>query len=125
MQQFAIGVSFDFEKVISMIDERTTRTYFRNELAICSLMVQPTSPVIISSPSAISKLKNPLFNGHGHHAKQNGALQDTVDTNTLYHQEIRNKLRLYKQFLTLNKNLNISTHIAHQKFEVRRAVWYS
>jgi hypothetical protein len=39
-----------------------------------------------------------------------------INTNSQTHHDIRNRLRLFRQFLLLNKNMNTSTHIAHEKF---------
>lgn len=103
--QCAIGISFDFQKIISFINEQTKLKFFRQELVICS----------IGNTSYNSNNTGLVpFNENESTSKQKQS--ELSVSNSQIHHDIRNRLRLFKQFLLLNKNMNTCTHIAHEKF---------
>ena len=121
-KQCAVGVSFDFDRFIDIINQKTSRTSFRNELAICSLISLPISesnkPTALKQANSNNSSSNKSLSQQINKSQTSLLLQnEPVDHSLLTLLEIRNKLRLYKQFLDLNRNLNISTYIAHEKFE--------
>lgn len=118
-QQHAVGVSFDFDKMVNLINEKTRLSYFRSELGVCHILNdnQPLATTTLQSTSS-SKINNL------NKKKQNSADANTSNlmihsnNNQIMQLEIRNRLMLYNQFYLFNKNLNISTHMIHEKFSV-------
>ncbi|RMZ99580.1 Eukaryotic translation initiation factor 2-alpha kinase 4 [Brachionus plicatilis] len=107
--QRAVGISFDFEKIVSLISEKSGHKFFRSEVVVCSIgdIITNQSNIIQSnSTNSINSLVK---------SKKNTIKQETsvVSTSML---ESKNKLRLYKQLLLLNSNFGISTHMIHEKF---------
>lgn len=111
IKQCAVGISFDFERVVSIINSKSTTGPRRPELVICTIGQSQSSASLINSSSSqnlagdATKLK-----------QQKNQHPEATFSNSAINQDIRNRLRLYKQFSALNKNLNISTSIAHEKF---------
>ena len=112
MKQCAVGVSFDFEKLVTIINDKSklTKRVYRPELVICSINgnqnIQQTATS--NNFSSISNLVN-----EGKKINKN-----QTESNSHFHQDIRNRLRLFKQFSMINKNMNVTTSIAHEKFTV-------
>ena len=120
--QFAVGVSFDFDKLVFLIHEKSKQPVYRSELAICSIedSFNCSSSLMASQNSQSSANVNNSVNG-----KQIVQLKATKsDANSfnvnssMVVDELKNRLRLYKQFETLNKFYNITTNILHEKFSV-------
>lgn len=113
--QSAVGISFDFDKIVYLIDEKSKQSTFRHELVVCSINESLST---VSSQACLAV--NPIQT----QTPQNGKLKKPIcqkDTpvtsnNALIQQECRNRLRLFKHLMNLNKNLNISTHLIHEKF---------
>jgi histidyl-tRNA synthetase len=119
VRQCAVGVSFDFEKVVSLISAKSkaAKKSYRSELVVCKIGG--------GSSSQLSGLAS-----HGGHTssaslagEQTGgkkARNQVESSNSHIHQDIRNRLRLFKQFSMINKSMNVATSIAHEKFMVRQ-----
>jgi translation initiation factor 2-alpha kinase 4 len=114
--QFAVGVSFDFEKLVFLINEKTKQPVYRTELAICS---------IGSSNEETTQFNSMHGNGNKQQAsasnnraiKQNGILMLNANSgNSLHLEELKNRLRLSRQFEMVNKFYNISTNVLYEKF---------
>lgn len=127
--QCAVGVSFDFDSIISLINEKSKQTWFRNELAVCCIgdNLPPTNspPVVLTNPINISSSSNANLASLAKSRPSSQKLQKldsinsqqiTTNSNSLLINEIKNRLRLFRQLDTLNKFYNISTHILHEKF---------
>lgn len=134
--QFGVGVSFDFEKIVHLINEKSRQNVFRAELAVCSISNESVSPTSAANQAAttsstyiqLSSSPPPLKTTAANKsiAKRRSVQQQTnannanahVNTNVLIQQELRNRMLLYKYFSMLNKNFNICTHLIHGKFSV-------
>jgi serine/threonine protein kinase len=127
--QCAVGVSFDFDSIISLINEKSKQTWFRNELAICcigdNLPLTNSPPAVLTNPINISTSSNTnlstIVKSRPSSQKlakfdSNNSQQQTINSNSLIINEIKNRLKLFRQLDTLNKFYNISTHILHEKF---------
>ena len=130
-------MSFDFEKLVHLIEERARQNIFRSELGVCCISgetstSQNTSPtssavqVVGGSSSAaqqkqlIAAAKKKTLPNQTSVAGGENSLNSTgvPNSNLMLQHEMRNRLLLYKQFASLNKNFNISTHLIHEKFLV-------
>ena len=108
VKQCAIGVSFDFEKLVTLVSEKTAPIQ-RNELVICSVGERGSAEAVSLT---LSKSSNALNDPK---LKQ---IQQEANVNSILQQEVRNRLHLFKRLAALNRSLNISTHFAHEKFTV-------
>jgi len=117
VRQCAVGVSFDFEKIVSLISDssKITRKNYRSELVVCKIGCSSASQmsglVGHGGPSSSASLAEEQSS-----RKKNKSQVES--SNSPFHQEIRNRLRLFKQFSMINKNMNVTTSIAHEKFMV-------
>lgn len=124
-KQCAMGVSFDFEKLVLLINEKSKQTVFRSELAICSI----EDPAALHQANTQINLNHSM--GNSKLASINSSkqinLKPTRSENALInmgnnsngvavYDEVKNRLKLFKQLDSLNKGFNISTHILHEKF---------
>lgn len=143
--QFAVGVSFDYEKIINLINEKSKKNIFRSELVICNISDGSISntnannnnnSVVLSKNLANTNSINNLTgrtmsNGMLAKKKTNPNLREmetqiVVQNNVslqsdnlkLAQLEAKNRLLLYKQLSLLNRNVNISTHMLHERFLV-------
>lgn len=108
-KQCAVGVSFDFEKLVSIINNKSKKNVYRPELVVCSIGLNQSS--INNLNAVVSNTASQIIN-----RKQKSQLDISSSNSNNYH-DIRNRLRLFKQFSMLNKNMNICTSIAHEKFQ--------
>ena len=119
--QFAVGVSFDFEKLVFLINEKSKQSVYRPELAICSIS---DSSLANSNPTSVSSQSNLNSTGtlNGKQVSLAMSASDpaslTMANGSLNLDELKNRLRLFRQFENLNKFYNISTNILHEKFLV-------
>lgn len=124
--QFAVGVSFDFEKIVNLIHEKSRQNMYRTEIGICSIgenLASNSSSSLTLTPSnqpnstkqapLVRKKSNQKISGN--QSSDNSVIQSN---NLQIQYELKNRLLLYKQLATLNKNFNISTHLIHEKFLV-------
>lgn len=110
-----MGVSFDFEKMVNLMREKPRFGVLRQEVAVCQIYNE-NQTITTTNPNNINKNSN----------KRKSTSNDTnistsaanINYNHIIQQEIKNRLMLYKQFCSLNKSFNISTHIIHEKFMV-------
>lgn len=120
--QYAVGVSFDFERMVFLINEKAKPISYRNELAVCSI-IEPSSAIVTAgqiAPSTGIKLIRQTSQQKRIRAIDNGEQQSIgMNLNTLIVQDIKNRIRLYMQMSKLNNSLNMSTHLMHEKFPVR------
>ena len=124
-KQCAMGVSFDFEKLVLLINEKSKQTIFRSELAICSI----EDPAVLHQANTQTNLNHSMGNSKlaGINSSKQINLKPTRSENALInmgnssngvavYDEVKNRLKLFKQLDSLNKGFNISTHILHEKF---------
>ncbi len=105
-KQCAVGVSFDFEKIVAIINEKSNpKKHYRSELTVCTVGNSHQASTSSQSNASADNKKNKYQVDSGHN-------------NSSQLQDIRNRIRLFKQFSLLNKRMNISTTLAHEKFQV-------
>jgi hypothetical protein len=142
--QFAVGVSFDFEKIVNLINEKSRVSTFRSELAVCTVTdntvsntnaIQSLAHTGGSSSSLLANLnqtrgtspfvKKKIVNNNNTTNQKMVTITQTDQNSSLLPDmkltqlELKNRLFLYKQLSALNKNFNVSTHLIHEKFLVR------
>ncbi len=111
IQQCAIGVSFDFEKFINVINQKSKLTCFRNELAICSIGESNGSLLNAHENGSSNKLMQ-----LSKMSNQKSSVEMSGSSSLIVVEEIRNRLKLYRQMALLNRFVNVSTYITHERF---------
>ena len=126
VNQCAIGISFDIQKIISFIKEQAKQKFFRPELAICAIGSNTINSTNNNNNNNSDNINNALALNTNDNAnktskqkqQQSNQLELIANNNnnSQLHHEIKNRLSLFKQFQTLNKNLNTCTYLVHEKF---------
>lgn len=114
--QCAVGLSFDFEKIVFLINEKSKQNTFRSELVVCSIsdnipnVILNANLITTQTPTLLADKTKKINQKHAHFETP------TIPSNSLIHQEVKNRLRLFRQISLMHKNHNISTHMIHEKF---------
>jgi serine/threonine protein kinase len=125
-QQFAVGVSFDFERIVDLISEKSkdkSKETFRSEFLVCSIGHSVSSSNTGSS-SALTLAQTDTDKHSSSLTNIKQSLQQQLNTrtelnktnNSLFQQCFSNSIRLFRHVSSLNKHLRISSHLSHGKF---------
>jgi translation initiation factor 2-alpha kinase 4 len=113
--QHAVGISIDFERICFLVNEKNKPNIFRNEVAVCCLVDTRKNESNLPS-NANSNLENIDNN------KNKNVLKFCNEDQALYKKmkmrENSNRILLFSQLSSLNRSLDISTHLIHEKFQV-------
>jgi eukaryotic translation initiation factor 2-alpha kinase 4 len=123
--QYAVGVSFDFEKMVFLINEKSKQHIYRPELAICSIE-DPLSSSNLVNVTGQTNLNNNASTSSINGKQVSLIISNKSDAiilpNNMNLDELKNRLRLFKQFETLNKFSNFGTNFLYEKFTVNETL---
>jgi histidyl-tRNA synthetase len=112
-EEFACGISIDFERICFLINEKPKMNYFRSDLAVCCIADSTNHGSSNQIGSNTSYAKDVVKAD-----AKSPNIENSLNMNSIVMHELKNKLRLFSQISVLNKNFNISTHMMHKKFQV-------
>ncbi len=124
--QYAVGVSFDFEKLVFLINDKSKQHFFRPELAICSIedSINNSNSASVTNQTNVNNNTTSSVNGKQFNLMISTKPDSIILPSSLNLEELKNRLRLFRQFETLNKFSNIGTNFLYEKFTVNTSYYF-
>jgi histidyl-tRNA synthetase len=115
-QQHAVGISFDFERICFLVNEKPKLSSYRSDLVVCCVADTSNQNPLNNYNQIENNIS--ISRSDAFAIKKSSNIDNSLNMNSLIMQELKNRLRLFSHLSTLNKTLNVSTHMVHKKFQV-------